>query len=90
MLHNGYRTSATCLFLMYRRLTKINCVILLLATILGSTLAFLPAPVTATTIVCGSTITASTTLNADIGPCSSNGLTVGANNIVLNCAGYTI
>ena len=75
---------------MYRRLTKINYAILLLATILGSTLAFLPAPVSATTIVCGSTITASTTLKADIGPCSGNAITIGANNIVLNCAGRTI
>ena len=76
---------------MYKGLPKISYAILLLATILGSSLALLPAPVFATTIGCGSTITASTTLKADIGPCSSsNGLNIGASNIVLNCAGHTI
>ena len=46
--------------------------------------------VTGIAVSCGSVITANTTLSADIGPCSGNGLIIGANNIVLNCAGYSI
>jgi parallel beta-helix repeat protein len=40
---------------------------------------------------CGDTITVSTTLTADIGPCSTlYGISLGASNIVLDCAGHTI
>ncbi len=70
---------------------KARYAILLLAMILGSTLAFLPVPVHAAPApMCGSTITTSTTLNASIGPCPGNGLIIGANGITLNCAGQTI
>jgi parallel beta-helix repeat protein len=42
-------------------------------------------------ITCGSTITQSTTLTANIGPCNlSDGLKIGANNINLNCNGHSI
>jgi parallel beta-helix repeat protein len=41
-------------------------------------------------IGCGTTITVSTTLTRDIGPCSGNGLVIGANGITLNCKGHTI
>lgn len=40
--------------------------------------------------VCGQTITSDTTLTADLGPCSNNGLVVGANNITLDLGGYRI
>ena len=73
-----------------RSAPKIPLAVLLLFTVLGSTLAFLPPPVFAKNPSCGDTITANTTLTANIGPCSGNGLTIGASNIVLNCAGYTI
>ena len=43
-----------------------------------------------TVLGCGSTITTSTTLNENIGPCSASGLVIGANGITLNCAGYTV
>jgi len=42
------------------------------------------------TVSCGSVITANTTLCADIGPCSGNGLIIGASNITLDCADATI
>lgn len=39
---------------------------------------------------CGQTITSDTTLTADLGPCGDNGLVVGADDIVLDLAGYRI
>ncbi len=75
---------------MHTGFPKIRYAIFLLATILASTLVFLPAPVFAASPACGDKITVSTTLGSDIGPCSGIGLTLGANNIVLNCAGHTI
>ncbi|HEX3393082.1 MAG TPA: right-handed parallel beta-helix repeat-containing protein [Acidimicrobiales bacterium] len=39
---------------------------------------------------CGDTITANTTLTANLGPCPNNGLVIGADNIVLNLNGHTI
>ncbi|MBT3813939.1 hypothetical protein HOG07_00720 [Candidatus Woesearchaeota archaeon] len=40
---------------------------------------------------CGDTITSSTTLTENLGPCSNlDGLIIGANNVVLDCAGYKI
>ena len=44
----------------------------------------------AQTVQCGDTITKSITLTSDIGPCSGNGLIIGADNINLNCNGHTI
>jgi parallel beta-helix repeat protein len=75
---------------MSRGIAKTYYVVLLLATILGSTIALLPAPTFASSLTCGDTITVSTTLRADIGPCPGNGITIGANNIVLDCAGHTL
>jgi parallel beta-helix repeat protein len=71
------------------RLPSTRKAILLLAAILGSTFAFLPPPVFATT-GCGSVITSSTTLSSDIGPCTGSGIIIGNSNVVLNCAGHTI
>ncbi|MCA1702075.1 MAG: right-handed parallel beta-helix repeat-containing protein [Actinobacteria bacterium] len=39
---------------------------------------------------CGTVITQSTTLTADVGPCQGNGVIIGADNIMLNLNGYTI
>ncbi len=39
---------------------------------------------------CGSVVTRSVTLAADIGPCSGDGLKVGADNITINMNGHTI
>jgi len=60
----------------------------LLFTVLGSMLIFVPSPAFANP-PCGSTILVSTTMTASIGPCPA-GLKIGANGIVLNCAGFTI
>jgi len=39
---------------------------------------------------CGDTVTSSYTLSADLGTCNDYGLFIGANDIILDCAGYTI
>ena len=39
---------------------------------------------------CGTTITQSTTLDADVGPCTGNGIILGASNIILNCDGHSV
>jgi parallel beta-helix repeat protein len=72
-----------------REFSKAPLAVLLLLTVLGSALAFPPLQAFAST-GCGATITANTILSADIGPCSGNGLVMGANHIVLDCAGHTI
>ncbi|MDQ2826902.1 MAG: right-handed parallel beta-helix repeat-containing protein [Actinomycetota bacterium] len=41
-------------------------------------------------LACGQTITQSTTLTADLGPCSSNGLVIGADGITLDLGGHRI
>ncbi len=41
-------------------------------------------------LVCGQTITASTTLTSDLGPCSDNGLVIGADGITLNLGRWRI
>jgi parallel beta-helix repeat protein len=63
---------------------------LLLLVILGSSFAIVPAAVFAAPVACGSTITSSTTLKADIGPCPGAGIVIGKNGITLNCAGHVI
>ncbi len=44
------------------------------------------------TVSCGDTITKSTTLTSDIGPCPDgvNGIIIGADNIILDCRGHSI
>lgn len=39
---------------------------------------------------CGTVITADTTLDSDIGPCSGNGIIIGADNITLNLNGHEV
>ena len=39
---------------------------------------------------CGAVITANTTLAVDVGPCSGDGLIIGADNVTLNLAGHKI
>lgn len=52
---------------------------------IGSAGAQVPAAV-----ACGQTITQSTVLTADVGPCPDNGIIVGADNIVLDLAGHRV
>ena len=46
-------------------------------------------PASAGHVSCGQTINVSTTLDANVGPCST-GLVIGANNVTLNLNGFTI
>ncbi len=46
-------------------------------------------PASAAHVTCGQTITVSTTLDSDVGPCSE-GLVIGADNITLDLNGFTI
>ena len=48
------------------------------------------APMAKIIINCGDTITENTTLTQDLLNCPGNGLTIGANNIVLDCNGHSI
>ena len=46
--------------------------------------------VAAVAVTCGQTITVSTTLTADLGPCPGNGVVIGKSSITLNLGGHTI
>ena len=54
------------------------------ATVGGAT------PAGAVHVSCGQTITESTTLDSDVGPCSNNGIVVGADGITLNLNGHRV
>jgi hypothetical protein len=43
-----------------------------------------------TTLLCNSTITTSTTLAADLGPCAGTGLVIGADHVTLNLNGHRL
>ncbi|HEV2126069.1 MAG TPA: hypothetical protein VGW38_25210, partial [Chloroflexota bacterium] len=47
-------------------------------------------PHASATVTCGQTITRSTTLVSDVGPCPGDGIIIGADNITLNLNGRTI
>ncbi len=47
-------------------------------------------PRNAHALSCGDTITATTTLASDLGPCSGTALTIGASSVTLNLAGFSI
>ena len=68
---------------------SVSILSVLIVTVLGSTLILSASPVFANP-ACGATIKTSTTLTANIGPCSGNGLVIGINGITLDCAGHTI
>jgi parallel beta-helix repeat protein len=50
----------------------------------------LPTPAGAAHLSCGQTITADTTLDSDLGPCTNHGLIVGAEGITLDLNGHRI
>lgn len=54
-----------------------------------ATLAFV-APAGASHVSCGQTITASTTLDGDVGPCPDNGIVIGADGIALDLNGHRV
>jgi parallel beta-helix repeat protein len=47
------------------------------------------SPASAAHVACGQTILVSTTLDGNVGPCAQ-GITIGANNVVLDLGGFTI
>src|SRR5436309_2045718 len=49
-----------------------------------------PTAAGASTALCGATITVTTTLTEDVGPCPSDGITIGASNVTLNLGGHTV
>ena len=51
---------------------------------------WLPAAAYASHLTCGQTVTTNTTLDSDIGPCTSYGLVVGANGITIDLNGHRI
>ena len=60
---------------------------------LGVVVAFLalaPGTASAQPIACGQTITRDTTLHADLGPCSGDGLVIGAENVTLDLNEHAI
>jgi len=66
-----------------------SVVLLVFPILIGMALTALPLPAVAAIPTCGSTITSSTVLTTNIGPCS-NGITIQGSNLVLNCLGHTI
>ena len=63
---------------------------LLLVIFVVSTSTLSPPSVSASSPTCGATITQSTVLASDIGPCSHTGLTIGASGVTLDCAHHRI
>ncbi|CAA9217203.1 MAG: hypothetical protein AVDCRST_MAG10-462 [uncultured Acidimicrobiales bacterium] len=70
---------------LYRRTLIYSSALALVAT----TLVVGAGPASAAHVACGQTITVSTTLDSDVGPCST-GLTIGANNVTLDLNGFTL
>lgn len=60
------------------------------ATLVGAAVTLVAPAAQAFHVACGQTITQNTTLDADIGPCSSGGIIIGADNVLVNLGGHTI
>jgi hypothetical protein len=73
-----------------RRVTTVTIASLLPALLWSGVPAGAAQAATTTQVGCGQTITTSTTLTADVGPCPDNGIIVGANDITLNLAGHHV
>jgi len=76
---------------MTRNMTR-NIPKALAATVLmiAATFAVAVTPASAGHVTCGTTIVANTTLDGNVGPCSSTAIIVGASNITLDLAGFTV
>jgi parallel beta-helix repeat protein len=59
------------------------------AGLVATTLVVGAGPALAANVACGQTITVSTTLNGNVGPCAT-GVVIGADNVILDLNGYTI
>ena len=62
----------------------------LLVAALAATLPTIGGAAAQTAVTCGQTITVSTTLTADLGPCPDNGIIIGADDIVLDLGGHRV
>lgn len=60
------------------------------ALLLGSTLIAAPAEAAPRPVKCGTVITADALLTANVGPCPSDGLIIGADNITLDLGGFAV
>ena len=63
---------------------------ILLAAAVAATLPTIGGASAQVALACGQTVTQSTTLTADIGPCPNNGIIVGADGITLDLGGFRI
>lgn len=61
-----------------------------LALLVGVTAQTAPASAAPAPVKCGTVITTSTTLTADVGPCVGGGLVVGADGITLDLGGFAV
>lgn len=59
------------------------------ATLAAASVASAP-PALATDVACGATITSSTTLHADVGPCPGDGIVVAADGVVVDLGGFRV
>jgi parallel beta-helix repeat protein len=62
----------------------------IIASVLALSSPAAPPVASAQAVTCGDTITQSLKLTADIGPCSGDGIIIGADNITLDCNGHTV
>jgi parallel beta-helix repeat protein len=62
----------------------------IIASVLALSSPTAPPAASAQAVTCGDTITQSLKLTADIGPCSEDGIIIGADNITLDCNGHTV
>lgn len=69
----------------FRRTAAVSITLSLVASVTA-----LASPASAAVLACGDTITQSTKLSADVGPCANGGLIIGADNILLDLAGYRV
>src|ERR671915_2326466 len=68
-------------------LWRLAPVALLAVALLGTTLV---GTASAAHVGCGQTITQNTVLDSNVGPCSGDGIIIGANNITLDLNGFTV
>ncbi len=72
------------------RLRKITGAACAATALTVSGVVSIAGPASAAVVACGTTITQSTTLTANVGPCGDDGIIIGADNITLNLNGFKI
>ncbi len=74
-------------------MNKLSTQLAVVGTAAAMVLVFMSAPMVvraASDVACGDTIMENTTLHQNLNDCGDVGLEIGADNIVLDCAGHTI